>query len=329
MCRPAPVKENPKYVAEAAERGAEIIGAGRKAGYRLYRLECGHVQEVQLCKMRNDMFRCKTCFGNKLDAEAAERGAEIIGAGRDANYRTYRLECGHEQEIQLINMRNDVFSCQTCLELKYKDEAAEQGAEIIGAGFNANYRLYRLSCGHKQEVQLIHMRMDSFHCKTCIKNKLDADAAERGAEIIGAGRDRRYRIYKLDCGHKQEIQVGNMSSGYFCCQTCEDTYRTLPSNVYLLHIINGEHAFLKLGYAKNIDLRVSRYGLPETAIVNHVTALNFDTGSEAQEFEAVLHSCFKSEQLSNSMAKSYGMTLSGYTECYPISMLEKLQRELA
>ena len=166
-------------------------------------------------------------------------------------------------------------------------------------------------------------------CKPVKHNpKHVAEAAERGAVIVGAGRNALYRTYKLECGHEQEVQIEAMRTGNFCCQTCEDTSRTLPSYVYLLHIINGEHEFLKLGYAKNIDFRVSRYGLPETAIVNHVTALRFETGNEAHEFEAALHSCMKSEQLSERKAKSYGMTRGGYTECYPVDMLDKLQAEL-
>ena len=273
MCKP--VKHNPKHVAEAAAHGAVIVGAGRNANHRIYRLECGHEQEAQGTHMRRGSVRCQTCLGNKLDAEAAEQGAVIVGAGRNVRHRTYRLECGHEQEVEFKSMRRR-----------------------------------------------------NFRCRTCFENKLEAEASEQGAEITGADSNARCRLYRLECGHEQEIKIGSMRIGNFRCQTCEDTSRTLPSYVYLLHIINGEHEFLKLGYAKNIDFRTSRYGLPETAIVNHVTALRFETGNEAHEFEAALHSCMKSEQLSERKAKSYGMTQSGHTECYPVDMLDKLQAEL-
>ena len=326
MCKP--VNHNPKHVAEAAEQGAVIVGAGRSRNYRKYRLDCGHEQEVTTSSMRNGGFRCQTCLENKLDSEAAEQGAVVIGAGRDANYRKYKLECGHEQEVHVTSMRKGQFRCQTCLENKLNAEAAERGAEIIGAGRNKDCRTYRLECGHEQEIQLSGMRKGQFRCQTCLENKLHAEASDQGAVIVGAGRIASYRTYRLNCGHEQEIQLSGMRVGNFNCQTCEDTSRTLPSYVYLLHIINGEHEFLKLGYAKNIDLRVSRYGLPETAIVNHVTALRFETGNEAHEFETALHSCMKSEQLSERKAKSYGMTRSGHTECYPVDMLDKLQAEL-
>ena len=211
---------------------------------------------------------------------------------------------------------------------KHVAEAAAHGAVIVGAGRDAGHRTYKLDCGHEQEVQFGAMRRGEFHCRTCLDNKLKAEAAEQGAVIVGAGRNVRHRTYRLECGHEQEVSVSHMRVGNFRCQTCEDTSRTLPSYVYLLHIINGEHEFLKLGYAKNIDFRTSRYGLPETAIVNHVTALRFATGNEAHEFETALHSCVKSEQLSERKAKSYGMTQNGHTECYPVDMLDKLQAEL-
>ena len=322
------MKHNPKHVAEAAERGAEIVGAGRNKDYRLYRLECGHEQEFQIRNMRIDCFRCQACLKNKLVSEAAARGAEIIGAGRDATYRTYKLDCGHKQEILIIRMRKGGFKCKTCLNNKFGLEAAEQGAEIIGAGRDKYSRLYRLQCKHEQEVRLGYMRHGKFRCQACLELKYDAEAAEWGAEIIGAGRNSSYRTYRLECGHEQEFHIGNMRNGAFICHTCEDTSRTLPSYVYLLHIINDENEFLKLGYAKNIDLRISQYRLPSLAKVNHVTALHFDTGSEAHEFENALHNYFKSEKLSERKAKSYGMTRNGYTECYPISMLKQFQKEL-
>ena len=272
---------------------------------------------------------CKPVKHNpKHVAEAAAHGATIIGAGRNAQYRTYRLECRHEQGIQVTHMRRGLVRCQTCLENKMHAEAADQGSVIIGAGRNYTCRKYKLDCGHEQEVDVGKMRVGAFNCQTCLKNKLDAEASERGAVIVGAGRNANHRTYRLDCGHEQEVTVRSMRVGSFNCQTCEDTSRTLPSYVYLLHIINGEHEFLKLGYAKNIDFRTSRYGLPETAIVNHVTALRFETGNEAHEFETALHSCMKSEQLSERKAKSYGMTQNGHTECYPVDMLDKLQAEL-
>ena len=49
--------------------------------------------------------------------EAKAVGLTLIGAGRDAHYRTYRFnDCGHEQEIFMHNVRDDFFTCNICEE---------------------------------------------------------------------------------------------------------------------------------------------------------------------------------------------------------------------
>ena len=261
-------------------------------------------------------------------AEAAAQGATIVGVGRDSKYRNYRLDCGHEQEIQTGAMRKGGFKCKTCSNNKLGLEAAAQGATLLGAGRNKDYRTYMLDCGHEREVTLSAMRKGEIRCQSCLDDKMNSEASEQGATLLGDGRNALYRTYRLNCGHEQEVGSSHMRVGNFTCQTCEDTCRTLPSYVYLLHIVNGEHEFLKIGYAKNVDFRVSRYGLPETAVVNHITALRFDTGNEAHEFESALHGCFESELLSSDVAKSYGMVKNGFTECYPVDLRDKLQAEL-
>jgi hypothetical protein len=211
---------------------------------------------------------------------------------------------------------------------KHKAEAEAQGAKVIGSGKDYRYRLYRLGCGHEQELTIGNMRKGKFRCHTCLELKLKAEAAAQGAEVLESGKERHYRLYRLACGHKQQVHTKDMRIGEFCCQTCEDTSRTLPSYVYLLKIRNGSNEWLKLGYAKNIDSRISRYGLPKTATVEHVTAVRFATGSEAHEFEAALHQKYKEHLLTKGKAKSLGMEKSGFAECYPVEMLDELLKEL-
>lgn len=161
---------------EAAERGLVIIGKGRSAHYRLYRfIECAHEQEIQVTNVRADKFKCVTCQQKKLDKEASERGLSVIGMGKNKDYRLYRLPCGHEQEIQVGHIRANNFRCLTCNPPKdINQEAAEHGLEIIGKGKNANYRTYRfVQCGHEQEIQVCHVRINNFCCHTCEESHWD------------------------------------------------------------------------------------------------------------------------------------------------------------
>jgi hypothetical protein len=264
----------------------------------------------------------------KHKAEAEAQGAEVIGVGRDKNYRLYRLECGHEQEIAITSMRKGEFCCHICQELKLKAEAEAQGAKLLGSGKNAYCRNYLLECGHEQQVHTVSMRKGGFKCQTCQEFKLEEEASAQNAVVVGTGKNYRYRTYRLECGHEQEISTGNMRIGNFCCQTCEDTSRTLPSYVYLLKIRNGSNEWLKLGYAKNVDTRVSQYGLPKTATVEHITAVRFKTGNEAHAFETALHQKYKEHLLTKRKAKALGMEKNGFAECYPVEVLDELLKEL-
>ena len=135
------------------------------------------------------------------------------------------------------------------------------------------------------------------------------------------------RTYRLLCGHEREITSSSMRVGSFLCQTCEDSFYTLPSQAYLLHIKVGADAWLKLGFAKNIDFRVSQYKLPSEAEVSVLATLPFDTGLEAISFEKALHKKYRRQRLSTEEMLKFHIG-SGATECYPLTMVEKLMADM-
>ena len=57
--------------------------------------------------------------------EAKATGLKLLGAGRNAFYRTYRFDmCGHEQEIRVDKVRQGKdFKCNQCLADKLNEEA--------------------------------------------------------------------------------------------------------------------------------------------------------------------------------------------------------------
>jgi hypothetical protein len=146
---------NHKLEAEAEAQGCELLGLGKKDVHaRIYRLPCGHEREYHISQMRKGELRCQTCFDNKLKEEAAAQSCELIGPGRNAHIRTYRLECGHEREVGTREMRNGGFRCNTCLDNQWKEQAAVRGCELIGLGRkDSRCRTYRLPCGHESEIR--------------------------------------------------------------------------------------------------------------------------------------------------------------------------------
>jgi hypothetical protein len=202
------------------------------------------------------------------------------------------------------------------------------GCKLLGKAQKKgnSYRLYELKCGHLQEVMIVNMLNGDFACKTCLNNRLAREAEAQGCKLLGKGRNANFRLYELSCGHRQEMTTRHMRTNAFACQTCEETSRTKPSNLYLLHVKVESDEWLKLGYAKDVSLRVSKYGLSESAIVTTVRQLHFDTGNEAHLAEAAIHSRHIHKRLPQKYMKPFH-TVGGWNECYPVTMLDTLLEE--
>ena len=257
----------------------------------------------------------------------------MIGAGKDRGYRTYRFDdCPHEQQIHTSMVRRNNFRCQQCLQLKLEQEAKAVGLTMLGAGKNAFYSTYRFdACNHEQEIHTSRVRKGKVHfrCRQCQLDKIKDEAKDAGLTLLGAGRNGRYRTYRFNaCGHEQEIQTGDVRRGYFICNICVETARDLPSKVYLLEITVDSFVWLKLGYAKTIRTRISQYGLPQSKTVKRLKIIDFETGRKAHRYEASRHKKYKSKRLPIKQMKEFH-TASGFRECYPMKMKNKLLRELS
>lgn len=316
-----------KLSRDAMAQGCTLIGSGKSGQFRLYALSCGHAQEVRVANLRKGHFACKTCLAEKMRHEAAKQGCKLIGVGKSNQYRLYLLPCGHEQQVKTGHIRDGNFRCSVCMNEALHKEAKSQGYKLIGAGKNCLYRLYALPCGHEREVHTGAMRIGNVRCQVCLDNKLNLEARVQGCKLVGAGKNAHYRRYLLPCGHVQDVHCGRLREGYFRCQICEDTSRTQPSNVYLFHIKVDPDEWLKLGYAKVLDSRASRYGLPQAADVTTVYCLPCDTGNGAHALEASIHASYRRKRLTKKQMKDHH-TMDGFSECYPVTMLETLLSEL-
>ncbi len=304
-----------KLAAEAAAQKATIAGKGKHKDYLRYLMSCGHEQEVETGKMRTGRFRCRACLADKLVVEAVAQGSTIIGKGKNKGYRRYRLTCGHEQEVETGKMRSGEFACQTCLADKFVVEAAAHGAVIAGRGKNTDRRRYRLTCSHEQEIQISAMRTGEFACQTCLADKLVVEAAAQKATIVGRGENKGYRRYLMACGHAQEIRTSDMRIGNFRCHTCEESWATKPSNLYLHEIRYGDTTLLKFGRAQNVEVRAKQYGLPAEATVRTLHTWSFTKGLIADRIETLVGRIVP--RLDRELA-SQVLTASGSTECFHV-----------
>jgi hypothetical protein len=203
-----------KYIAEAEAQGFVLLGTGKSARNLTYLLPCGHEKEMQAGDVRRGRsLRCQKCLEDGYEKEAEAQGCELLGAECNAGKRTYRLPCGHERELEPGKMRAGDFGCRTCISIKLNTEAKAQKCVLIGEGDNNRSRMYQLECGHKQSIETHNIRTGQFKCQTCYNNELSIRAEAQGCVLLGKGRNKDYRNYRLPCGHEQETQPGAMLVG--------------------------------------------------------------------------------------------------------------------
>lgn len=149
---------------EATLQGLETISVTEDRGVHLFRFkECGHEQKITLQAVRNNQFKCRTCHQIKLEKEANLVGLELKGKGRNGYWRTYVFkECGHVQEIQKSNVRNNNFVCNACEETSWSLPSKVYLLEIKHASFewiklgyakNIKSRIYRYRLPEKVKIK--------------------------------------------------------------------------------------------------------------------------------------------------------------------------------
>jgi hypothetical protein len=184
-------------------------------------------------------------------------------------------------------------------------------------------------CGHTKEITTASVRMETFHCDVCFWHDVDDVLNKRGLKILDRGKKGDSRLFQfLDCGHVQDIELQKAKDGSFVCHECDDTFYTLPSNLYLLRMIAPDFEWLKLGYAKVIETRVKQYRLADNTIVEPLAVLPTKTGEEALRIEKLLERKYKAQKLEPAQMRRWHRN-SGFTECYPIALRDKLEADIA
>lgn len=314
---------------EASAAGLLWVGKGKSPNYRTYRwITCGHEAQYYPRKVRHHEVGCKQCLDIKLRDEAEASGLVLVGKGENCFYRKYRWQsCGHEAEYRTGSVRKANVRCQVCFNQNLHDEALSAGLYLIGPGRNSEYRTYRWqSCGHELEYRTDKVRMISIRCQQCLDIKLADEANSAGLLLIAMGRDKQYRTYRWkSCGHETEYNTFAVRIGSVCCQVCDATAWSKPSIIYLLHFAADDGTnWLKLGVAKNIDTRIRDYGLFDgVRLIECLATIPADTGKEATTVEKALHKKFRTHRIHPGQMKDF-MSKSGHTECYPMSMRDKL-----
>ena len=330
-----------KLEAEANRRSLTIIGKGSNPNYRLYRNTiCKHQYElvtshVRLEGDRNELpYPCPTCLYLQRLEEAKQVGLLLYGEtkrkGQKNKSYLYQAPCGHSLERRADQIRIGDWRCQACVDTKLNQEAEKADLLLVGKGSDKSYRTYQFKeCGHTKEITTASVRMGTFHCDVCFWHDVNDVLNKRGLKILDHGKKGDSRLFQfLDCGHIQDIALQNAKDGSFVCHECDDTFYTLPSNLYLLRMIAPDFEWLKLGYAKVIETRVKQYRLADNTIVEPLAVLPTKTGEEALRIEKLLERKYKAQKFEPARMRQWHRN-SGFTECYPINLRDELEEDIA
>lgn len=149
--------------------------------------------------------------------------------------------------------------------MRHEAAAESVGAKLLGPDpeGDRHYGTYLFACGHVDRRQ--HPRVEAaaagghaLSCETCTTEQHAAEASEYDWTLIGpsARNDQSYRLYEHNCGHRQDVSVGNMRVGDVNCAGCSEAWTSKPSKIYLLSFMLPNVPVIKLGYSNNPTFRL-------------------------------------------------------------------------
>jgi len=307
--------------------------------HKVFRFKgCNHTQSIDPVLLIRDTFRCQQCYDADLHAQALSSGFQYIGPATKENcknnydYRKYkRIECGHIKDIVVANVRKGISGCGVCDEIRFNTEANKSGFNLVGLaqdGLGHKRHYEYINCGHTINVTPSSLRRRGDECMECREIGWKEVAKSKGIELVADDPDNvGYKFYKLQCGHTSSFRISHVNYGYFKCPICFAGYQQLESFAYLILIESPNNSFLKFGFGKQPELRKYSYGLSKDFTKKVLAVRGFKTGKQAQQFERGIHIKYKAQVLCKIEQKKI-MKQSGYTECYPLSLMDDLVKEL-
>lgn len=315
-----------KQRAEADVVGLDVVCSSTDPNKNLYKYrDCGHVEYLQPTHVRRNNFRCSTCQHSKEVAEANDVGIMFLFRTK-GNYRVYLKPCGHIFESTVRNVQRHKGSCQQCFEETMIAAASTNGYDVIGYDTRGRRIIRFRYCGHEKVAHQTQIFKGNVVCRECLLNEHIAAAKEQGLEFIGQTND-RYSLYKLPCGHERELRQDHAQDGTWLCQHCGDSHYVKPSNVYIIRFTYGSFSWLKFGFAKHVSIRTNSYGVPVGTTKELIEVVSFESGYDAMLFEKSVHAKYKHTMYPKEKMIEYH-TFNGFTECYPVEMLETLIHEI-
>lgn len=285
--------------------------------------KCGHMMRVQFAnlKNRNSVYTCPECREDEIERAASELNLKLIRkAGGGQKREVLCNSCKTKRSVQYYHLLEASFRCGPCQEIRRSAEAFEQGLELLSK-VNKDYGIFKFrSCGHQKRINFQAVREGQIQCKICIEDRYIDEANRAGLQYIGRSKKgQNHRQYKcLKCDRLIDLGIRAVADDSFLCKFCGDSARQKASEVYLLRLSSNDGLqWLKLGFSKNVELRIKQYGLPNDVKVEFVKRLAQADGYLANEKENAIHNAAQEFRLPAALMMQYHIK-SGFSECYSL-----------
>ena len=329
-------KINLESVAKA--QGLELVSMEivRYGNERLYRRPCGHTEVKSNSYLeKHKISACQECLNESINSNLARLNFTLVRRVRVGCLISCNI-CQNEWTIRSDTASQGTPTCVVCFEKDLEKDAEASGFKYlkdriplrtVATSRTMLSRWYSCNnCGHVDSYQHSCMRVGNVRCDGCYTQRLKSDAEKQGMTYVGHVKGMMHN-YKLPCGCFRHIQPFAVRKGIWACKVHDDTFYHRPNGIYLLEMTYEGKSWLKLGFAKDMQIRTKGYGLLEGTECSLLFYRSLSTGYEAMDIEKSIHREMTNYKLDSKEMKMY-MTSTGHTECYPMEVKDELLSRL-
>ena len=169
-----------------------VVEVALAKGYKLtekkdiyYCVKCSFERKLSNHEIINDGLFCNNCRDIRVFQTANAFGVEYVAEATNGDNRYFHgvfTSCGHTKDFakgDIIRKGKAKLICATCVQDKHYEEAKSVGLTLIGKASNGNpnYRSFKMPCcGDVQDIELTHVRRNSFLCVNCEETFYDKES---------------------------------------------------------------------------------------------------------------------------------------------------------
>jgi hypothetical protein len=305
---------------EAEKIGLILLSRSSDPNYNLYKHNsCGHTDFYQPTHVRRNNITCKTCLLLRNTNDAYSKGFQLVHKSENTYYK-YIRSCGHVVKLtpQAVLHSKDV-NCKLCFEEELKRHCELNGYLYIvnDVKGNGSYRLIGFkNCNHTKQVHHSQIIKGNIICRECEDDNRKYLTSLIGLHELSHEFDRYFK-YQLPCGHHKVLRADHAVDGSYLCDTCGNSHYQKPSKLYIYKFNNRGFSWLKLGFAKNVEIRKMNYGLIDGTSSELLFCIDFDKGRDAMIVEKNVHRLLKQYRIEKKFMKSFHKN-NGFSECYSV-----------